>query len=197
MITKLRYGNTNTYFVRGNQGGLLIDTDYAGTLPLFYKALKGNHLSTSDITYVLATHYHPDHMGLISELVKLGISLLCMDIQREYVHFSDDIFKRDGYMLYEPIDEMLATVITCKESRVFLHNMGIEGEIIATASHSKDSVSIVLDNGDCMVGDLEPMEYLAAYEDNKGLQKDWELIMSYHPKVIHYAHVNEKQLTLM
>lgn len=197
MITKLRYGNTNTYYVRGNQGGLLIDTDYAGTLPLFYKALKGNNLSTSDITYVLATHYHPDHMGLISELVKLGISLLCMDIQREYVHFSDNIFKRDGYMLYEPIVETLAITITCKESRAFLHNMGIEGEIIATTSHSKDSISLVLDNGDCMVGDLEPMEYLAAYTDNKALSKDWELIMSYHPKVIHYAHVNEKRLTLI
>lgn len=194
MITRLRYGNTNTYFVRGTQGGLLIDTDYAGTLPAFYKVLKSNNISTSDITYVIATHYHPDHIGLISELMKLGIRLLCMDIQCEAIHFSDDIFRRDGYSLYEPIDETLATMITCKESRPFFHNMGIEGEIIATTSHSKDSVSIVLDNGDCMVGDLEPIEYLAAYTDNKALRKDWERIMRYHPKVIHYAHVNEKRL---
>lgn len=33
MVSKLKYGNTNTFFVRGTDGNLLIDTDYAGTLP--------------------------------------------------------------------------------------------------------------------------------------------------------------------
>ena len=40
-MIKLKYGNTNTYFI----GGLLIDTDYAGTLPSFYKALKAAGIS--------------------------------------------------------------------------------------------------------------------------------------------------------
>lgn len=70
MITKLKYGNTSTYFVHGVNGGLLIDTDYAGTMQFFYKALKKNGLSITDITYILATHYHPDHIGLVSELQK-------------------------------------------------------------------------------------------------------------------------------
>jgi len=30
-MKKLRYGNTNTFFLEGSNGGLLIDTDYAGT----------------------------------------------------------------------------------------------------------------------------------------------------------------------
>ena len=38
-MTILKYGNTNTFFIEGNDGGLLVDTDYAGTLPAFYKAL--------------------------------------------------------------------------------------------------------------------------------------------------------------
>lgn len=62
----------------------------------------------------------------------------------------------------------------------------------ATASHSEDSISVVLDSGECMVGDLEPIEYLVAYEENIALQNDWKLVMSYHPKVIYYAHANEK-----
>jgi hypothetical protein len=36
MVRKLRYGNTNTFLVRGGNGYLLVDTDYAGTLPAFY-----------------------------------------------------------------------------------------------------------------------------------------------------------------
>lgn len=191
---KLKYGNTNTYFVRGKNGGLLIDTDYAGTLPAFYKALKKNNIFIADITYILATHYHPDHVGLVSELMNLGIKLLLLDAQYGYVHFADDIFKRDRYLLYEPIDEKATITISCEESRAFLGSMGIEGEIVPTASHSKDSISVILDNGDCIVGDLEPMEYLAAYEDNAALQKDWHLVMSYQPKRIYYAHAKEKRL---
>lgn len=51
MVIKFKYGNTNTYFVRGRSGGLLIDTDYAGTLFAFYKSLKGNNISISDFLY--------------------------------------------------------------------------------------------------------------------------------------------------
>ncbi len=35
MVSKLKYGNTNTFFIHGISGNLLIDTDYAGTLPAF------------------------------------------------------------------------------------------------------------------------------------------------------------------
>lgn len=192
MITKLKYGNTNTYFVHGIDGGLLIDTDYAGTMPAFYKALKKNSISINDITYILATHYHPDHIGLVGELQKMGIKLLLTDIQYDHVHFADNIFKREKHLRYEPIDEKAATVITCNESRSFLSDIGIEGEIVPTISHSQDSISIILDNGKCIVGDLEPIEYINAYEENIALQSDWKLIMSYHPKVIYYAHANEK-----
>ncbi len=185
MIT-LRYGNTNTFYIPGDQG-LLIDTDYAGTLPSFYKAIKQNGIEVGDIGYVLATHYHPDHMGLISELMQQGVKLLLIDVQADFVHDSDPIFARDK-LAYQPIDASSADVITCEESRAFLAQIGISGTIIHTPSHSADSVSVLLDNGDCFVGDLEPAEYVRAYEDNAKLQRDWELILSYNPKRILYAH---------
>ena len=190
MIIKLKYGNTNTYFVHGINGGLLIDTDYAGTMQAFCKALKKSGISITDITYILATHYHPDHIGLVSELQKMGIKLLLIDTQ--YVHFADAIFKQEKHLQYEPIGEKNTTIIGCNESRDFLADLGIAGEIIQTASHSEDSISVILDSGECMVGDLEPMEYLAAYEENVALQNDWKIVMSYHPKSIYYAHANEK-----
>ncbi len=52
----------------------------------------------------------------------------------------------------------------------------------------------MLDEGVCIVGDLEPIDYLGGYEENEPLQQDWELIMSYNPKLIYYAHANEKVL---
>ena len=194
MIAKLKYGNTNTFLIRGERGNLLVDTDYAGTLPGFYRAIKAEGIRISDIGYVLATHYHPDHMGLISELMKQGVRLLLLDTQRPHVHFSDAIFARDRRVQYEPISAETATVLKSAESRAFLGRLGIHGEIAVTPSHSPDSVSLLLDSGECFVGDLEPMEYLDAYEEKEELQRDWEQIMGHSPKVIYYAHRPPKLL---
>ncbi len=186
-MLKLKYGNTNTYLIEGRNSSLLIDTDFAGTLPAFYKALKQNDLRVKDIGYVLATHYHPDHMGLISDLMKQGVKLILIDVQMNSVHFSDAIFAREK-ISSDPIDETRAAVISCEESRDFLQRIGIFGQIVHTPSHSADSVSLVLDDGDCFVGDLEPYEYIDAYMDNAGLKKDWDKLMSLNPKKIFYAH---------
>lgn len=188
----LRYGNTNTFFIRGKNCGLLIDTDYAGTLPVFYKAIKENGITVKDISYVLATHYHPDHIGLISELMEQGVTLLLVTSQIGSLHFSDEIFNRDRRLRYHSIEEEKAKLISCEESRDFLHGIGIDGEIISIPSHSKDSVAILLDQGDCIVGDLEPAGYLGAYDDNRLLKNDWERIMSHRPKRIFYAHANSQ-----
>lgn len=192
MQIKLKYGNTNTFFIRGMNGNLLVDTDYAGTLPAFYRAIKEHHIKISDITYVLATHYHPDHIGLVSELMKQGVRLLVIDTQYSHIHFADAILGRDHSLAYEPIHEDNAITLSTAESRAFLANIGIDGEIVATTSHSADSISLILDSGECFVGDLEPIEYLAAYEQNEKLKYDWELVMRYAPKTIYYAHANEK-----
>lgn len=194
MISRLKYGNTNTFFIRGISGNLLIDTDYAGTIYAFYKEIKKHNIVLSDITYVLATHYHPDHIGLISELMKQGVKLLMVDTQSQYIHFADKIFNRNKHLKYEPINEENAIIIRCEESRDFLYNIGIKGQIISTVSHSCDSISLIMDNGTCFVGDLEPIDYLDAYENNTKLREDWQLVMSYNPKIVYYAHANEKVL---
>ena len=192
-MVKLKYGNTNTFFISVNKSGLLIDTDYAGTLPAFYRATKNAGIRVSDIKYVLATHYHPDHMGLVGQLAEQGIKLLLVDLQKEAVHFSDKIFEKDK-LPYSVINEADATVISCEESRKVLSSIGISGEIIHTPSHSDDSVSLILDDGSCFVGDLDPSEYLDAYENSTALKNDWDLIMSFNPKTIYFAHRPEKNL---
>lgn len=172
----LKYGNTNTFLING----LLIDTDYAGTLGAFYKAIKNHGLKVTDLKYTLATHYHPDHCGLIGELQRQGVRLVLMDVQVDSVHFPDYIFQRDG-IDYTPANKRRAVTVKCADSRAFLKTLGIQGEIISTPSHSKDSVSMILDSGDCVVGDLQRREYDPDEED-------WKRVMSFHPTRIFYAH---------
>ena len=180
-MIKLRYGNTNTFYIPGADGGLLVDTDWAGTLPQFFKAIKAAGIELKAITALLVTHYHPDHMGLAGELQQLGVKLLIVDV-------------RDRRLSYRAADENAATVISCERSREVLKALGIDGEILPTPSHSEDSVSLILDDGSCLVGDLEPLAYLEAYDANPGLKSDWKQILSRHPKRILYAHANEQRL---
>ena len=190
-LIRLRYGNTNTFLIPCKGGYLLLDTDCAGTLPAFYRAIKACGVRVRDIAYVLATHYHPDHMGLIPDLMEQGVRLLLADTQTDRVHFSDHIYARTPQLGFVPICEAEAAVIPCGKSRGFLADIGIPGEIVSTPSHSPDSISLILDDGVCLVGDLEPMEYLPAYEDNAALAKDWDTLLRFQPRRICYAHVNE------
>jgi glyoxylase-like metal-dependent hydrolase (beta-lactamase superfamily II) len=186
-MIKLKYGNTNTFFI----DGLLVDTDWAGTLPAFFGALKKNRLAIKDIKYVMATHYHPDHMGLIGELMNMGVKLLLVDVQKSHVHFSDRIFIREK-IDFVPVDKERSEIVSCRESRKFLEKIGISGEIIHTQSHSSDSVSLVLDCGDCFAGDLEPFEYVEAYENNEMLKNDWQRILSLRADRVFFAHAPER-----
>ena len=52
----------------------------------------------------------------------------------------------------------------------------------------------ILENGDYMVGDLQPMEYIDGYEGRRALQADWNQIMSRHPNRILYAHIPEMRI---
>lgn len=189
-IKALKYGNTNTYFIDG-EPGILIDTDWAGTLPAFFGEIKRGGVKIPDIGYVLITHYHPDHMGIAGELAELGIKPLILDVQREFVHSSDEIFRRGGAK-FVPINENGAVYISCAESRKFLSGIGIGGEIIHTPGHSDDSVSLILDGGAAFVGDLPPIDVIDGYDDT--VKASWNLILSRDPNVVYYGHANERYL---
>ena len=190
-MKKLKYGNTNTYFINR----LLFDTDMPGTMPQFFRAIKQNHIPFTDIRYVIASHYHPDHIGLVSELMGMGIKLVIIEHQRKQVHFADGILKRQYGDKYSPIDETQAAVISAEKSRKFLKCIGIDGEIIPTYSHSEDGIALILDDGNCFVGDLEPRSYIDAYENNLALENDWKRLAAYKPEVIHFGHTNEQTLS--
>ncbi|MBQ2724888.1 MAG: MBL fold metallo-hydrolase [Clostridia bacterium] len=188
MLTKLKYGNTNTYLIRGTGGNLLVDTDWAGTLPAFCRAIKAQNLQICDISWVLSTHYHPDHMGITADLTDLGVPLILFDVQLPYIHFSDSIYAKEKNRFYKPVDESRAKILRCGESRTFLASLGIAGEVIHTPGHSEDSISVILDDGNAVVGDLPPYSALAAEEDET-VRNSYKEILSRGVTRLHYGHM--------
>ena len=184
-MIELLYGKTRTYLVGGV---LLVDTDWAGTLPNLFRKLKESNISTESIRYLMITHYHPDHMGIASDLMNLGVKLVIFDVQLPYVHSSDSIYAKEKNRAYKPIHESSGNVLTCVESREFLAKLGISGEVIHTPGHSEDSVSLILDDGTAIVGDLPPYSALAAIDDDK-VQNSYKNILSHGVSCLHYGHM--------
>ncbi|MGN0246449.1 MAG: MBL fold metallo-hydrolase [Lachnospiraceae bacterium] len=187
MITELKYSNTNTYLIKGNDGYILFDTDWAGTFSLFCKELGEKEIRAQDIKYLFISHFHPDHMGIAQEIADLGITIVVADVQEAFIHSSDSVFAKDKRKNFKPIDDSKVQLITIAESRDFLRKIGIDGEILYTPGHSDDSISLCLDEGVLLVGDLNPLYEL---EMHKGTQiaKSWELLLERNPKKIYYGH---------
>lgn len=173
----------------------MIDTDWAWTLPAFFRAIKRKNISTNEIQFLIVTHYHPDHMGLAGELIELGVKLVVMDVQRDFIHCSDNIFQREQHRIYKPVKDDGAIMISCKSSRDFLAETGVAGEIIYTPGHSDDSISVILDEGIAIVGDLDPVDSVFAYHDHTVLENSWNRILSHHLKTVFYGHANERDVS--
>lgn len=185
MIKLLKYGNTNCYYVEGKNGSILVDTDWAGTLQACYKKIK--ELDITKIDYLLITHYHPDHMGIAQEIIdNMNAKLLVIDIQKDYLHCSDKIFEKDKKSKFTPINTE-PLIISCEESRKFLGDLGIDGEIIYTPGHSDDSISLILDDGIAIVGDLYDLNSASAFNDDK-INNSWKSILSHNISKICYGH---------
>lgn len=184
MIQLLKYGNTNCYYIKGKNGSILVDTDWAGTLQAFYKKIK--ELNIKNIDYLLITHYHPDHMGIAQDIIEMGIKLLLVDIQKEYLHSSDIIFQKDKHIQFKPINTE-PVIISCEQSRNFLKDLGIDGEIVYTPGYSEDSISIILDDGIALVGDLYDLNSAVAFNDEK-INNSWKSILSHNISKVCYGH---------
>ncbi|MCR5147566.1 MAG: MBL fold metallo-hydrolase [Eubacterium sp.] len=192
-ITELKYSNTNTYLIRGENGGILFDTGWAGTFPAFCAALGADGKKLTDIDYILISHFHPDHMGIAQEIADKGPKILIADLQKGFVHSSDAIFEKDKRIRFEPIVDVNTEVISVEESREFLKKLGVEGEILYTPGHSDDSISLWLDEGYLFVGDLNPLYEL---ELHKGTQigESWEKLLALKPKRVFYGHAKTAEL---
>ena len=192
-VRELRYCNTNTYLVEGDHGKLLFDTGWAGTFPLFCRALGELKISVQEISYVMISHFHPDHMGIVQEIADQGAVLLIPDEQKPFLHAADAIFAKEKGTRFVPVRDDRVRFFPIEESRAVLKELGIDGQVIHTPGHSDDSISLWLDDGNLFVGDLNPLYEL---ELHKGTQiaESWEKLLELHPKTVYYGHAKSAEL---
>ena len=186
-IKELKYSSTNTYLIESDRTKIIFDTGWAGTYFSFCRALKEQGCAVRDIDYVMISHFHPDHCGIAADIAKEGAKILITDVQQAYIHSSDAIFEKDKKLPFTPIEDGMLKILPLKDSRTFLKELGIDGEIIHTPGHSDDSISLWLDSGELFVGDLNPLYELKLHKGTQ-IGDSWDKLLARKPKVIYYGH---------
>lgn len=192
-VRELRYCNTNTFLIEGDHGKLLFDTGWAGMFPLFCRALGELKVSVQEISCIMISHFHPDHMGIAQEIADQGAVLLIPEVQKPFLHAADAIFAKEKGTRFVPVRDDRVRFFSIEESRAVLKELGIDGQVIHTPGHSDDGISLWLDEGDLFVGDLNPLYEL---ELHKGTQigESWDKLLKLRPHMVYYGHAKSAEL---
>jgi endoribonuclease LACTB2 len=183
-IVNVGYDSTNYYVIVSSSATLLIDVGFPGTLPKLRHALKRVGMTLAEITYFLATHYHPDHAGLAQEVKHQGVKLITLENQLTAIPALKQHMKPSQQYIDITLHDNIA--LHTAESRAFLRQIGIDGQIIATPGHSDDSVTLILDTGIAFTGDLTPA--FMASEEMAAVHQSWEAIRACQVTTIYPGH---------
>jgi endoribonuclease LACTB2 len=154
-IVNVGYASTNYYAIDIKNGKLLVDCGWPGTLPQLTRVLQRKGINLREIKYLLVTHFHPDHAGLVQELKNQGAKFILPECQESFVSSFASYFKGKPFP-YVEIKQKDNLPLNLEDSRSFLAGLGLGGELLHTPGHSDDSVTLVLDEGYAFTGDLHP-----------------------------------------
>nr|WP_320146619.1 MBL fold metallo-hydrolase [uncultured Anaeromusa sp.] len=163
-IIPLKLGFADAHLVLDQQA-ILIDTGINANQEQYLSLFSQAGLTPQDITLLVITHGHADHYGNIRMLKDLtGAPVLChlQAAQALQTAIDEDIIpcKGLGESVWEQIKNHLpqaASTITpdlLAGESFDLTPYGVAGKTIHTPGHTPGSLSVLLDSGEAIVGDL-------------------------------------------
>lgn len=180
----------NLYLLKSATHNLLIDAGFPGTLNDLGRELRKTGVKIPEIDCLIVTHFHPDHAGLIQDLKNESVEFVILDFQ---IPFIDKMEREKQRLLrgrnYNFLVRTDNRCITLRQSREFLSELGIHGEIISTKGHSEDGVALVLDSGEAFIGDLLSENVALELNDSRSME-DWKNLRGLGAKKIFPSHSN-------
>lgn len=168
VVHRIRLGTCNTYLIQGNNGYILVDAGNANKEGVFFDYLRKHNISPGEITLIVITHVHFDHVGSLGAIKN---SCNCPAA----VHKREANLLREGRFIMPPGTNLFGKAISFIGKRIawsgfFKYNavepdieiseetdlgeFGVNGSIVPTPGHTEGSMSVVLPTGEAFVGDL-------------------------------------------
>ena len=207
-IHPLPLGPTVCYLIK-EEGLILVDGGWPNRGKEFVKKIRQLSIEAAEISLVLLTHGHWDHIGSLHEIKALtGCQVAVNHREKDWVEQAlspvlpvtsvwgkvwEMILRT--YLLFvnfpgTPVDLVL------EDAEFSLESYGIHGRVLYTPGHSLGSMSLLLDTGDAFVGDsamnglpmrIGPGIPLFA-EDLQLLKRSWRLLLDNGAKRVYPAH---------
>ena len=209
-IHRLPVGMTNCYLIK-ERGLILVDAGMPRKAELLRKRLQAQSISPKDVSLIVLTHAHWDHIGSLSEWKKMtGCKVAVNHREKEWVEkalkpqpkvlslwgvltgISSRMMAAASRFNGTPVD------VTLPDDGMSLEPFGISGRALHTPGHTQGSMSVLLDTGDAFVGDLAMNGPLMRFgpgmpslgDDSKIVKTSWRFLLDKGAKKIYPAHGN-------
>jgi glyoxylase-like metal-dependent hydrolase (beta-lactamase superfamily II) len=200
-VLPVNMGHVKLYFIQTDDGYILVDTGKPDKGKELDEAFSKAGINPKNVKLIVITHAHPDHSGTVAHAKEItGAKILC--------HESAARFIRDGKsspIVAHNLKGKIMNAISPKwkyqgvepdiliKKEFDLDEYGIDGKVIHTPGHTEDSITIVLDNGEMILGDLvrgkDPDINLGQFYEDKGvLIQSLKKLAAYQAKMIYMSH---------
>lgn len=204
---RIPVGICNCYLLRGERT-ILIDAGAQGSVKGFTQGLQKLNIDPRDVSLILITHGHWDHIGSLYPIQKLtGAQVAVHGCDQHWVENGNPTFPR-GVTLYGKAMVWLANLLIhpklphVKVDRVIgddgmsLSEYGIPGKVVYTPGHTMGHVSVLLDSGEAFVGDMANNDWylrlspgLSVLADDIRVEvESWKRILPLGIKRVYPAH---------
>jgi len=204
IIKQIKLGKSNAYLIETEKGFILIDAGMPDKVGKIKKILVEKNADLKDITLIIITHVHYDHVGSLSALKeKTGAKILVHETEKKFLEKGKTDFPAGTVLISKLISklsnlisegkfEAVSPDITIKDT-YDLKQHGIDGEIIHTPGHTNGSISVIINEEDIICGDtlfnfMPHSVYPPFANDKKQLIKSWKKVKQYNCKRFHPGH---------
>ena len=203
-VKPISFGLVNIYFIETDRGYILVDTGMPNSNKKLDAAFEEFGVDPKSVQLIILTHGHIDHVGSTAYVQQItGAQVLC---HRSYAKdlaegkIETAVPRKLLGRFLEFMTGFLGSKIEAVNPDIVidgefdLAEFGVFGKVIHTPGHSPSSISIVLDNGEVLVGDLirEGKPGVVGlgmfYEDGQTAFESVRKIASMGPSILYLSH---------
>jgi glyoxylase-like metal-dependent hydrolase (beta-lactamase superfamily II) len=163
---RLAFGVVNAYLLPGDRGDVLVDTGLPGLATRLLWVLRQRGSAPDRLRLIILTHVHLDHVGNLQALRRLTrapvlvhrLEAPLLESGRVTLPAGQTAIARAlmgmGGLLAQSVRVAPTTPDVVVDDDVGLREFGVAGRILHTPGHTRGSISVLLDSGDAVVGDL-------------------------------------------
>lgn len=213
---RLPLGICNCFLLRGERT-ILVDAGAQGSVGAFTKGLQALKVAPKEISLILLTHGHWDHIGALHPIQQLtGAKVAIHHRDQAWVESGKPPFPSgvNGYgkamsalargLLKINLPPVKVDVVLDDEE-MSLAEYGIPAKVVYTPGHSMGHVSILLDSGEGFVGDMAMNDWylrltpgLPILADDINLVVDsWKKILPMGIRRVYPAHGKDFPVEVM